>query len=76
MRKFLPFLLGIATLLWIIGGTVWYKRHFCDAMELPQSASTAAIKDGTTQTVHTTPFFFSLANGLFQQSQQVHHSAS
>ena len=61
MRKFLPIILGIATLIWIVGGTVWFKYHFCDTLELPQSAPTVAIKDGTTQIVHTTPFFFYLA---------------
>ena len=61
MRNFLPFILGIATLLWIVGGTVWFKRHFCDSMELPQSAPIVAIKDGTSINAHTTPFFFYLA---------------
>ena len=61
MRKFLPIILGIVTLLWIVGGTVWFKRHFCDTMELPQVAPIVAIRDGTTLTVHTTPFFFYLA---------------
>lgn len=61
MRKFLPIILGIATLIWIVGGTVWFKYHFCDTMELTQSAPTVAIKDGTTQRIHTTPFFFYLA---------------
>ena len=61
MRKFLPFILGIATLLWIVGGTVWFKRHFCDSMALHQSATTVAIKYEASMNVHTTPFFFSLA---------------
>ena len=61
MRKFLPFILGIATLLWIVGGTVWFKHHFCDSMELPQDAPSVAIKGGRILNVHSAPFFFSLA---------------
>jgi DNA-binding LacI/PurR family transcriptional regulator len=30
MRKQLPLILGLASLLWIIGGTYWYKNRFCD----------------------------------------------
>jgi DNA-binding LacI/PurR family transcriptional regulator len=30
MRKQLPLILGIASLIWIIGGTYWYKNRFCD----------------------------------------------
>jgi DNA-binding LacI/PurR family transcriptional regulator len=30
MRKRLPLILGLASLLWIIGGTYWYKNRFCD----------------------------------------------
>ena len=47
--------------MWIAGGTVWFKHHFCEVMDLPQSVPTVAIKDGQPINVHTTPFFFSLA---------------
>ncbi len=29
-KKYLPPLLGIATLTWIVGGTIWFKSQFCD----------------------------------------------
>ena len=61
MRKFFPIILGVGTLMWIVGGTVWFKHHFCDAIELPQSATTVAVKDDKSISVYTTPFFFSLA---------------
>ena len=61
MRKFLPTILGIATLIWIVGGTIWFKRHFCDSIELPQIATVIAIKDGVKENVQSTPFFFALA---------------
>lgn len=62
MRKFLPSFMGLATLMWIIGGTFWYHRNYCDAVELQHSASTVAIKEGTQASNYTTPFFFPLAS--------------
>jgi DNA-binding LacI/PurR family transcriptional regulator len=35
MRKRLPYILGLASLLWIIGGTYWYKNRFCDLVLQP-----------------------------------------
>jgi hypothetical protein len=32
MRKFLPQILGLAAIIWIIGGTYWYKTRFCDVV--------------------------------------------
>lgn len=62
MRKLLPLILGIVTLAWIVGGTVWYKRNFCDVADVQQSAPTVAIKQGTQTITHTAPFFFPLAD--------------
>jgi hypothetical protein len=35
MRKQLPYILGLASILWIIGGTIWYKNRFCDFVATP-----------------------------------------
>lgn len=62
MRKLLPFILGAVTLIWVIGGTVWYKRNFCEIANEPVSAPTVSIKQGTQTITHTAPFFFPLAD--------------
>jgi hypothetical protein len=62
MRKLLPFILGIVTLIWIIGGTLWYKRNYCDIADIQQNAPTVAIKQGAQTITHTAPFFFPLAD--------------
>lgn len=61
MRLFLPGLMGIATLLWIVGGTFWCKNHFHEAPELIKNAPTIAVRDGISFNVNATPFFFTLA---------------
>lgn len=38
MRKLLPHILGLASILWIIGGTVWYKNRYCDIVIPPSYA--------------------------------------
>jgi outer membrane protein OmpA-like peptidoglycan-associated protein len=62
MRKLLPFILGIVTLIWIIGGTLWYKRNYCDIADIQSSAPTVAIRQGAQTITHTAPFFFPLAD--------------
>ena len=62
MRKLLPFILGSVTLIWIIGGTLWYKRNYCDIADIQSSAPTVAIKQGAQTITHTAPFFFPLAD--------------
>ena len=62
MRKFFPSFMGLATLMWIIGGTMWYNRNYCDTVEFQHSASTVAIKEGIQANNPTTPFFFPLAS--------------
>lgn len=54
--------MGLATLMWIIGGTIWYNRNFCDSVEFHHSASAVAIKEGTLANNSNTPFFFPLAS--------------
>ena len=63
MRKLLPLIMGIATLAWIVGGTVWYRRNYCDSIAVPPvTAPTVAIKEGTQTIKHNAPFFFPLAD--------------
>lgn len=38
MRKLLPHILGLASILWIIGGTIWYSNRYCDAVIQPTYA--------------------------------------
>ena len=51
-KKYLPPLLGIATLTWIVGGTYWFKSQFCDA---PMSNNiTVSVSNAATHM----PFYF------------------
>jgi hypothetical protein len=52
-KKYLPHLLGIFTLIWVIGGTMWYKSQFCDTPTVPESPIVAVKSVGT----HL-PFYF------------------
>jgi IS1 family transposase len=42
MRKLLPYILGIAALLWIVGGTMWYSNRYCDVVLQPVVNATAS----------------------------------
>ena len=53
--KYLPPVLGIATLAWIVGGTMWYKKQFCDVpAETTTESSVVAVKSTGTHL----PFYF------------------
>lgn len=51
-KKYLPPLLGIATLTWIVGGTYWYKTQFCDV------SNTASTTVSISHTGTHLPFYF------------------
>lgn len=51
-KKYLPPLLGIATLTWIVGGTYWYKTQFCDV------SVTASTTVSISHTRTHLPFYF------------------
>ncbi len=51
-KKYLPHLLGIATLTWIVGGTYWYKTQFCEV------SNTASPTASISQTGMHLPFYF------------------
>jgi hypothetical protein len=54
--KYLPPFLGLATLTWIVGGTYWYQKQFC---EVPATASVAlAVKNSGTNL----PFYFPIGD--------------
>jgi hypothetical protein len=55
MRKRLPLIFGIASLLWIIGGTYWYKNRFCDVALEPIITPTN-VSQVTTFTEPEIPF--------------------
>ncbi len=52
-KKYLPHFLGISTLIWVVGGTMWYKRQFCDTPVEPTTHVVAVKSVGT----HL-PFYF------------------
>ena len=63
MRKLLPFIFGVLTLVWLVGGTVWYRRNFCDVPMITQpSPPTVSIRDGSQTLAVQTPIVFSFAD--------------
>lgn len=52
-KKYLPHYLGISTLIWIIGGTLWYKSQFCETPVASKNNVVAVKSTGT----HL-PFYF------------------
>lgn len=64
-KRYLPPFLGFATLIWIVGGTYWYKKTFCD-VPITNSAVVAVKNTGK----HL-PFYFP-----FGESQPVFTSES
>ncbi len=47
MRKLLPSFMGIVTLMWVIGGTIWMSRKICNAAELQATSTmTTTTKEG------------------------------
>ena len=65
MRKLTPLLLGLASISWIIGGTVWYKNRFCDSVQSSSYPSVSVSQVANTSIVQPTPFVNNyLANGI------------
>jgi outer membrane protein OmpA-like peptidoglycan-associated protein len=63
MRKLLPFFFGVLTLVWLVGGTVWYRKNYCDVpMIIQPSPPTVSIKEGTQTLSVQTPIVFSFAD--------------
>lgn len=62
MRKLLPLILGIASVCWVVGGTVWYKHNFCDAPVQQADAPVVAIKEGSATVSRSTPLIFPFAD--------------
>jgi coenzyme F420-reducing hydrogenase delta subunit len=63
MRKLLPFIFGVLTLVWLVGGTVWYRKNFCDVpMILQPTPPTVSIHEGTQTLAVQTPIVFSFAD--------------
>lgn len=52
-KKYLPHYLGISTLIWIVGGTFWYKSQFCDT-PVAAASNVVAVKS----TGKHLPFYF------------------
>ena len=63
MRKLLPFIFGVSTLIWLVGGTVWYRKNYCDVpvIALP-SPPTVSIREGSQTFAVQTPIVFSFAD--------------
>ncbi|MBL7816173.1 MAG: hypothetical protein JNL70_14235 [Saprospiraceae bacterium] len=55
-KKYLPPLLGVATLAWIVGGTYWFQVHFCD------TTSTTAPLVAAQNTTNHLPFYFPMGD--------------
>ena len=63
MRKLLPYLFGVLTIIWLIGGTVWYRKNYCDAPVVVQpSAPSVSIHQGTQTYSVKTPIIFSFGD--------------
>jgi hypothetical protein len=57
IKKYLPLFLGISTLIWVVGGTMWYKTQFCDTpIEPTTTTNVVAVKSVGTHL----PFYFPL----------------
>jgi hypothetical protein len=63
MRKLLPFIFGVSTIVWLVGGTVWYRKNYCDVpMILQPSPPTVSIREGSQTFAVQTPIVFSFAD--------------
>jgi OmpA family len=63
MRKLLPLIFGVLTLIWLVGGTVWYRKNFCDVPVIAQpSPPTVSIREGSQTFAVQTPIVFSFAD--------------
>jgi outer membrane protein OmpA-like peptidoglycan-associated protein len=63
MRKLLPYFFGVTTLVWLVGGTVWYRKNYCDVQVTVQpSAPTVSIHEGTQTVALQTPIAFTFAD--------------
>jgi OmpA family len=63
MRKLLPFIFGVLTVIWLVGGTVWYRKNYCDVPVIAQpSPPTVSIRDGLQVLTTQTPIVFSFAD--------------
>jgi hypothetical protein len=63
MRKLLPFIFGILTIVWLVGGTVWYRKNYCDVPVILQpSPPTVSIREGSQTFAVQTPIVFSFAD--------------
>jgi hypothetical protein len=63
MRKLFPFIFGVLTLVWLVGGTVWYRKNFCDVpMIIQPTPPTVSIHEGTQTLAVQTPIVFSFAD--------------
>jgi outer membrane protein OmpA-like peptidoglycan-associated protein len=62
MRKLLPLLLSIALIIWLIGGTLWYKRNYCDMPQPQTPTPTFALQEGNDIVFQTTPLLFSFGD--------------
>lgn len=46
MRKLLPSFMGIVTLMWVIGGTMWISREICNANAVQATLQMTTMKEG------------------------------
>lgn len=79
-KKYLPPLLGIATLTWIVGGTYWFKSQFCD-VPMPNNTIVSVSNTATHMPFYFSfgvaqPFFTSRSFTIFKETTNYLHENS
>ena len=75
MRKLLPQILGLASIIWIIGGTLWYKSRFCDIViqpvYAPSNVSQTAVYTVPEQTFQALNLYYPKKKFQFKMTHEL-----